>query len=127
MSWPATGPMKNKPTGMGHSAATSRAIQLVEVGSSFFFFCFVCFVCFGALHLTMDPESARNAKEQLELVFKMSNILETGLDRQTLSILMALCDRGFNPEALAALVKELRSDAPPPSPSPPLPNHQNHP
>ncbi|KAJ8460388.1 hypothetical protein OPV22_033314 [Ensete ventricosum] len=54
-------------------------------------------------------EAARNAKETLELAFQMSNILETGLDRHTLSLLIALCDRGVNPEALAALLGPLAS------------------
>ncbi|CAI0627892.1 unnamed protein product [Linum tenue] len=51
----------------------------------------------------------------------MSNILDTGLDRHTLSVLIALCDLGLNPEALAAVVKELRTEAlssPPPPPPP---------
>lgn len=64
--------------------------------------------------------AARQAKESLELAFQMSQILDTGLDRHTLSLLMALCDRGANPEALAALVRELSSAAPPtatPAPS----------
>ncbi|KAL2941011.1 Mitotic-spindle organizing protein 1B [Bienertia sinuspersici] len=55
----------------------------------------------------MDSEAARNSKESLDLAFEMSNILDTGLDRHTISILIALSDLGFNPEALAALVKEL--------------------
>ncbi|KAH7671762.1 Mitotic-spindle organizing protein 1 [Dioscorea alata] len=55
----------------------------------------------------MEAEAARNAKETLELAFQISNILETGLDRHTLSLLIALLDRGVNPEALAALVREL--------------------
>ncbi|CAM0877366.1 unnamed protein product [Alopecurus aequalis] len=59
--------------------------------------------------------AARQAKESLELAFQMSQILDTGLDRHTLSLLMALCDRGANPEALAALVRELSSAAPPKS------------
>nr|XP_019707996.1 mitotic-spindle organizing protein 1A [Elaeis guineensis] len=63
----------------------------------------------------METDAARNAKESLELAFQMSNILETGLDRHTLSLLIALCDRGLNPEALAALVPEL---SPPPSKEP---------
>ncbi|WJX35659.1 Glc7p regulatory subunit [Trifolium repens] len=58
----------------------------------------------------MDPEAARNAREALDLAFHMSNILDTGLDHHTLSILMALCDLGVNPEALAAIVKELRKE-----------------
>lgn len=59
----------------------------------------------------MDQEAAETARESLELVFRMSNILETGLDRHTLSVLIALCDLGLNPEALAAVVKELRRDS----------------
>ncbi|KAF8111355.1 hypothetical protein N665_0076s0330 [Sinapis alba] len=59
----------------------------------------------------MDKEAAETARESLELVFRMSNILETGLDRHTLSVLIALCDLGLNPETLAAVVKELRQES----------------
>ncbi|KAG9154900.1 hypothetical protein Leryth_015543 [Lithospermum erythrorhizon] len=59
----------------------------------------------------MDREAARTARDSLELAFQISNILETGLDRHTLSILIALCDAGINPESLAVLVKELRTDS----------------
>ncbi|KAJ0078664.1 hypothetical protein Patl1_22411 [Pistacia atlantica] len=48
----------------------------------------------------------------------MSNILDTGLDRHTLSVLIALCDLDLNTEALAAVVKELRRE---PSPSSTMP------
>ncbi|VVB08624.1 unnamed protein product [Arabis nemorensis] len=61
----------------------------------------------------MDEEASRTARESLELVFCMSNILDTGLDRHTLSVLIALCDLGVNPEALAAVVKELRRESMP--------------
>ncbi|KAG8372148.1 hypothetical protein BUALT_Bualt12G0036300 [Buddleja alternifolia] len=64
----------------------------------------------------MDPEAARTARDSLELAFHMSNILETGLDRHTLSILIALCEIGLNPESLAAMVKELRRESRPPPP-----------
>lgn len=60
-----------------------------------------------------EAAAARQAKESLELAFQMSQILDTDLDRHTLSLLMALCDRGANPEALAALVRELSSAATP--------------
>lgn len=58
----------------------------------------------------MDSEAARNARDSLGLVFHMSNILDTGLDCYTLSVLIALSELGFNPEALAAVVKELRRE-----------------
>ena len=41
----------------------------------------------------------------------MNQILNSGLDRESLSILIQLCEMGVNPEALAACVKELRSEA----------------
>ncbi|KAI3738024.1 hypothetical protein L2E82_28042 [Cichorium intybus] len=71
---------------------------------------------------SMDPDAARTARESLELVFQMSNILDTGLDRHTLSVLIALCDLGLNPEALAAVVKEFRRDPPLTSSTPPTPS-----
>lgn len=64
----------------------------------------------------MDPETARTARDSLDLAFQMSNILETGLDRHTLSILIALCDMDLNTEALAAIVTELRTECLPISP-----------
>ena len=69
-----------------------------------------------------EGAAAGQVKESLELAFQMSQILDTGLDRHTLSLLMALCDRGANPEALAALVRELSSTAPPTSAPLPMPN-----
>ncbi|KAF9593633.1 hypothetical protein IFM89_024450 [Coptis chinensis] len=69
----------------------------------------------------MDPEAARNARESLDLAFHMSNILDTGLDRHTLSLLIALSDLGLNPEALATLVKELRKEPPPTAAAPSVP------
>ncbi|PWA53859.1 atGCP3 interacting protein 1 [Artemisia annua] len=53
----------------------------------------------------MDQDAARTAKESLELVFLMSYILGTGLDRHTLSVLIAICDLGLKPKALAVVVK----------------------
>ncbi|KAF5204376.1 Mitotic-spindle organizing protein 1b [Thalictrum thalictroides] len=69
----------------------------------------------------MDPEAARTARESLDLALHMSNILDTGLDRHTLSLLIALSDVGLNPEALAALVKELRKEPPRTSTTPSAP------
>lgn len=51
------------------------------------------------------------AKETIEILYEISQILNTGLDRTSLSILVSLCENGVNPEALAAVVKELRREA----------------
>ena len=41
----------------------------------------------------------------------MNEILNCGLDRESLGLLVALTEEGVNPEALAAVVKELRREA----------------
>ena len=40
----------------------------------------------------------------------MSQILNCGLDQRTLTILAGLIENGVNPEALAAVVKELKRE-----------------
>ena len=37
--------------------------------------------------------------------------MNCGIDKQVLSILVSLCENGVNPESLAAVVKELKSEA----------------
>ncbi|KAL6218177.1 hypothetical protein ACLB2K_011393 [Fragaria x ananassa] len=58
----------------------------------------------------MDADAVKMAWESLVLASQMLSILDTGHDRHTISILIALCDLGLNPEALAAVVKELQYD-----------------
>ncbi len=43
--------------------------------------------------------------------FELNKLLGSDLDRESLSIMIQLCEIGINPEALAACVKELRSEA----------------
>lgn len=45
------------------------------------------------------------------VVYEMSNLLGTGLDRDTLNICAQLLEEGANPEALAALVTELNKES----------------
>ena len=45
------------------------------------------------------------------VVYEIAQLLDVGLDKKTLSILIALCEHGVNPEALAAAVKELQREA----------------
>jgi len=46
----------------------------------------------------------------LDTVQEMSDLLDTGLDRDALAVLTKLCDQGVNPAALAAVVKELQRE-----------------
>nr|XP_014432004.1 mitotic-spindle organizing protein 1 isoform X1 [Pelodiscus sinensis] len=48
-------------------------------------------------------------RSQFERVLlEISRILNTGLDMETLSICVRLCEQGINPEALSSVIKELR-------------------
>jgi len=61
--------------------------------------------------MDLPATTAQQAKETMEIVYELSRLLDCGLDRETLSILIALVETGVNPEALAAVVKELRREA----------------
>ena len=45
------------------------------------------------------------------MLYDISRLLQTGLDRETLSTLVSLTEEGVNPEALATVVKELRRES----------------
>ena len=50
------------------------------------------------IRLDMDVETVKRQKETLDIVEGLSDILDTGLDRPTLDILVQLCQAGCNPE-----------------------------
>ena len=41
----------------------------------------------------------------------MSQLLNTGLDADTLALCVRLCENGINPEALALVIQELRRES----------------
>ena len=47
----------------------------------------------------------------MEALFGLSSILQCGLDKRTLAVLLQLVEAGVHPEALADLVLEYRSKA----------------
>ena len=58
------------------------------------------------------PQPATRPREQtLDMLYDISQLLQTGLDRETLAVLVGLTESGVNPEALAAVVRELRREA----------------
>mmetsp|Transcript_27322 Transcript_27322/g.67397 ORF Transcript_27322/g.67397 Transcript_27322/m.67397 type:complete len:82 (+) Transcript_27322:87-332(+) len=61
--------------------------------------------------MSEGAERRADAAETLDVLFEMSNLLNTGMDKQSLAICVELLESGVNPEALAAVVKELRREA----------------
>ncbi|KAM0722892.1 hypothetical protein Q7P37_001090 [Cladosporium fusiforme] len=57
-----------------------------------------------------DPEAKkRAARETIDILHDISTLLNTDLDRQSLSYCVSLIENGVNPEALAKVIKELRA------------------
>ena len=49
-----------------------------------------------------------DSKETLDILYEMSQILNCGLSKETLNILVNMIEKGVNPEALIRVVEELR-------------------
>ncbi|KAI9307517.1 mitotic-spindle organizing protein 1 [Cunninghamella echinulata] len=50
-------------------------------------------------------------KETIDILHEISTILNTKLDKDTLALCISLCEKGVNPEALAAVIKDLQKQA----------------
>jgi mitotic-spindle organizing protein 1 len=50
-------------------------------------------------------------RETMDLLFEMSVLLNTGLDKETLAHCVSLCEMGVNPEAIATVIKELKRES----------------
>ncbi len=60
---------------------------------------------------TKDASALKDAKQTLQVLMELSDLLNTGLDEETLVILTQLCEAGVHPEALAKVVLELRRES----------------
>lgn len=60
------------------------------------------------------PESSkptRTARDAIDVLHEISEMLGTGLDQQTLALCVGMIEEGTNPLALAQVVQELRQEA----------------
>ncbi|EIW58604.1 uncharacterized protein TRAVEDRAFT_47747 [Trametes versicolor FP-101664 SS1] len=60
---------------------------------------------------TREAERHSAAEETLNTLHDISQLLNTGLDKETLATCVGLIESGVNPEALAAVVQELRRES----------------
>lgn len=61
--------------------------------------------------MTSSEEQALAKKETFDILMEISNLLNTGLDGETLSRCVRLCENGVNPESLANVIRELRRES----------------
>ncbi|KAI8617527.1 mitotic-spindle organizing gamma-tubulin ring associated-domain-containing protein [Chytriomyces sp. MP71] len=66
----------------------------------------------ASAHAATGASKTAQAQETLAVLHQMSVLLGTGLDKETLALCVSLCEQGVNPEALAAVIKELRREYP---------------
>ncbi|KAI0664224.1 mitotic-spindle organizing gamma-tubulin ring associated-domain-containing protein [Cubamyces menziesii] len=59
---------------------------------------------------TREADRISAAEETLNTLYDISQLLNTGLDRETLATCVGLIESGVNPEALAAVIQELRRE-----------------
>ncbi|XP_004626367.1 mitotic-spindle organizing protein 1 [Octodon degus] len=62
----------------------------------------------GAAGTAAAAANLSAVRETMDVLLEISKILNTGLDMETLSICVRLCEQGINPEALSSVIKELR-------------------
>ena len=52
----------------------------------------------------MEHVALQEANQALDTIHEISQILDTGLDKETLNILIALCETGVNPEVTSGIL-----------------------
>lgn len=58
----------------------------------------------------VENGQVREARETLQTLMELSRLLCTGLDPETLTICVRLCEAGVNPESLATVIRELTKE-----------------
>ncbi|KAH9971670.1 mitotic-spindle organizing gamma-tubulin ring associated-domain-containing protein [Lactifluus volemus] len=57
-----------------------------------------------------EADRIASAQQTLDILFDMSQLLGTQLDKETLATCIGMIESGVNPEALAAVIQELRRE-----------------
>ncbi|KAF9266860.1 hypothetical protein L218DRAFT_896029 [Marasmius fiardii PR-910] len=57
-----------------------------------------------------ESDRIASAQQTLDILYEMSRLLNTQLDKETLTTCVRLIESGVNPEALAAVIEELRRE-----------------
>ncbi|EEA27701.1 hypothetical protein TMatcc_004004 [Talaromyces marneffei ATCC 18224] len=61
---------------------------------------------------SQQDEKRQAAREVIDILYEISTLLNTHLDRTELSLCVSLIENGVNPDALSTVIKDLRKEAP---------------
>ncbi|CAL5228022.1 g11084 [Coccomyxa viridis] len=59
----------------------------------------------------MGDAAVAQANATVDIVHEIATILDTGLSKEEVAIIIALIENGVNPQALAEVVKQLKREA----------------
>ncbi|KJA23525.1 hypothetical protein HYPSUDRAFT_137640 [Hypholoma sublateritium FD-334 SS-4] len=59
---------------------------------------------------TREAERNASAQQTLDILYEIATLLNTQLDKATLATCIGMVENGANPEALAAVIQELRRE-----------------
>jgi len=57
-----------------------------------------------------ETDRVASAQQTLDILYDISQLLNTGLDREAFATCVDMIETGTNPEALAAVVQEMRKE-----------------
>ncbi|KAJ4473857.1 mitotic-spindle organizing gamma-tubulin ring associated-domain-containing protein [Lentinula aciculospora] len=57
-----------------------------------------------------ESDRIASAQQTLDILYEMSQLLNTQLDKETLTTCVRMIESGVNPEALAVVIQELRRE-----------------
>ncbi|KAF7430793.1 Mitotic-spindle organizing protein 1 [Pleurotus pulmonarius] len=60
---------------------------------------------------TKEARRLDSAQQTLDILYDISQLLNTQLDKDTLATCIGMIESGVNPEALAAVIQELRRES----------------
>ncbi|EAU90559.1 hypothetical protein CC1G_00943 [Coprinopsis cinerea okayama7 len=59
---------------------------------------------------TKESERNASAQQTLDILYELAQLLNTQLDKETLATCVGMIENGVNPDALAAVIQELRRE-----------------
>jgi len=71
---------------------------------------------------TRESDRITSAQQTLDILYDISQLLNTQLDKETLATCVGMIESGVSPEALAAVIQELRRESQALNAQQPVPN-----
>lgn len=58
----------------------------------------------------MDNKILENRGDEVDAIYKLSTLLQTGLNKRTVALLIQLIENGYDPEALGDIINQIKNE-----------------